>query len=420
MLEVAVSGVKRVLISAYACEPHKGSEPGVGWGWVKQITKFAEAWVITRKNNREVIEEELERNPDPNLHFIYVDLPKWMRFWKKRQRGVHVYYYFWQIAIYFVVRKVHIRKHFHLSHHLTFVNSWLPSFLFLLPIPFIWGPIGQHPKIPIIFLKYFGLRVTIYELIRTFSKKIFFHFDPFLHLCFRKAEAIIIINQHILGKNDKKYKQKTYTTPAIAIDHWFTKKDKSYTKKYLTILSVGNLLYWKGFYLTISAFGELSNRLPDSKLILIGDGKERNQLEKMVKSQGIYNRVLFAGKLLRDKVLEYMSQCDIFLYPSFEGGGMVVLEAMASGRPIVSLAYGGPGEMITEECGIKVKPITPMQTIKDLADALLKLAKEPDLRKKMGEAGKRRVEDYYNWDKKGEFIKRLYHSVLNNENIVHP
>jgi hypothetical protein len=78
----------KVLISAYACEPHKGSEPGVGWNWAKQIAKFAEVWVITRANNREVIEEELKRSPEPNLHFIYVDLPKWMRFWKKKQRGV--------------------------------------------------------------------------------------------------------------------------------------------------------------------------------------------------------------------------------------------------------------------------------------------------------------------------------------------
>ena len=73
----------KVLISAYACEPHKGSEPGVGWNWARQIAEFAEVWVITRANNREIIEEEFKRNPVSNLHFIYVDLPKSLRFWKK-------------------------------------------------------------------------------------------------------------------------------------------------------------------------------------------------------------------------------------------------------------------------------------------------------------------------------------------------
>jgi len=69
-----------VLISAYTCEPHKGSEPWVGWNWSRQIAKFAEAWVIIRANNGDVIEEELKKNPVPNMHFVYVDLPKRMRF----------------------------------------------------------------------------------------------------------------------------------------------------------------------------------------------------------------------------------------------------------------------------------------------------------------------------------------------------
>ena len=52
----------KILISAYACEPDKGSEPGVGWNWAKQISRFHEVWVITRKNNRPSIEKELEEN----------------------------------------------------------------------------------------------------------------------------------------------------------------------------------------------------------------------------------------------------------------------------------------------------------------------------------------------------------------------
>ena len=72
----------RILLSAYACEPEKGSEQGVGWGWVGVISKFAEVWVVTRANNEEITKAYLRENPNPNLHFIYVDLPGWMRFWK--------------------------------------------------------------------------------------------------------------------------------------------------------------------------------------------------------------------------------------------------------------------------------------------------------------------------------------------------
>ena len=58
----------KVLLSAYACEPNKGSEPGTGWNWLKQIARFNEIWVITRANNRESIESALENEPMPNVH----------------------------------------------------------------------------------------------------------------------------------------------------------------------------------------------------------------------------------------------------------------------------------------------------------------------------------------------------------------
>src|SRR6266511_405878 len=91
----------KVLISVYACEPDKGSEPGVGWNWVKQIARFHEVWAITRANNRDPIERELAKQPMPNVRWVYFDLPKWSRFWKKGPRGVHLYYYLWQIGAYF-------------------------------------------------------------------------------------------------------------------------------------------------------------------------------------------------------------------------------------------------------------------------------------------------------------------------------
>jgi len=90
----------KVLISAYACEPDKGSEPGVGWNWGKQIAKFAEVWVITRSNNRESIERELHKNPVSNIHFVYYDVPKLLGFWKKKTRGLYPYYILWQIGAY--------------------------------------------------------------------------------------------------------------------------------------------------------------------------------------------------------------------------------------------------------------------------------------------------------------------------------
>src|ERR1700737_2271302 len=119
----------RILVSAYACQPGKGSEQGVGWNWVRQIATTHEVWVITRAKNCTPVERELARHPMPNAHFAYFDLPRWARFWKKGSRGMHLYYYLWQFAAYLFARRLHREIGFDVVHHVTFVNYWMPSFL---------------------------------------------------------------------------------------------------------------------------------------------------------------------------------------------------------------------------------------------------------------------------------------------------
>ncbi len=121
---------KKVLISAYACEPGMGSEGGVGWNFVCQLAAKHDLWVLTRANNQEVIEADA----DPavaGVNFVYVDLPRWLRFWKKGKRGHQLYYILWQIWILFATRKLRRELSFDLIHHITFGRYWIPSLLAL-------------------------------------------------------------------------------------------------------------------------------------------------------------------------------------------------------------------------------------------------------------------------------------------------
>src|SRR5712672_875198 len=160
----------RVLLSAYACEPEKGSEPAVGWMWVQQIARFHQVWVITRANNRMPIEKSLSKQPLPNVHWVYFDLPRWASFWKRKQRGVHIYYYLWQLAIYFVARKLHRKTAFDIVHHITLGQYWVPSFLALLPVPFFWGPGGGGESAPWTFWWGFSSVGKLYELVRNLAR----------------------------------------------------------------------------------------------------------------------------------------------------------------------------------------------------------------------------------------------------------
>src|SRR5437764_2674382 len=160
----------RVLASAYSCEPNKGSEPGVGWNWVLQIAKFSDVWVLTRTANRQAIEQELLVNPTPNVRWIFLDLPRWARLWKRGNRGVHLYYFLWQIQAYLTARRLHRVVRFDIAHHLTFVNYWLPSFLPLLPVKFIWGPVGGGESAPRAFRQQLSIRAKLYEYARDFAR----------------------------------------------------------------------------------------------------------------------------------------------------------------------------------------------------------------------------------------------------------
>ena len=86
-----------VSISAYACDPAKGSERSVEWSEVRAVSRSHEVRVITRPRNRRSIEAALKLQPVPATHWVYCDLRRWAWFWKKGVRGIHTFYYFWQL-----------------------------------------------------------------------------------------------------------------------------------------------------------------------------------------------------------------------------------------------------------------------------------------------------------------------------------
>jgi glycosyltransferase involved in cell wall biosynthesis len=122
--------------------------------------------------------------------------------------------------------------------------------------------------------------------------------------------------------------------------------------------------------------------------------------------------VTFWGVIPRWQVLEKLAECDVLLHPSLhDSGGWVCLEAMAAGRPVVCLDLGGPALQVTEDTGIKVPATSPEQVVSDLAAAMMQLAEDPDLRIRLGVAARQRVQEHFNWDKKGLFMAKLYQSL---------
>ena len=405
----------KVLVSAYACEPDKGSEPGVGWNWVRQIARFHDVWVITRANNREPIERALEKEPMPNIHWVYFDLPRWVRFWKKGQRGVHLYYYLWQIGAYFEGKRLHKEADFDVVHHITFGNYWMPSFLSLLPVPFVWGPVGGAESAPRAFYKTFSFRGKTYEWLRDMARWIG-EKDPFVCLNIKRADITLAKAREtaerlqLLGVK----RVQIFLESGIADGELIRLTAIPFhNSNPFRLISIGRLIHWKGFHLGLIAFAQFQKKFPASEYWFIGDGPEVRNLKRIARRFGMMEKVQFFGNLARWQVLGKLTECDVLVHPSLhDSGGWVCVEAMAVGRPVICLDLGGPALQVTEEVGFKVPAITPEQTVNELEQAMLQLAYDTVLRRSMGEAARQRVKKYFDWDKKGECIKEVYQRVL--------
>ena len=386
----------------------------MGWNWAAQIARFHEVWVITRANNRGSIEKSLAKRPLPNVHWVYFDLPRWARFWKKGDRGLHIYYYLWQLGAYFVAKKLHREVGFDLVHHVTFVSYWMPSFLALLPVPFVWGPVGGGESVPRAFWPCIGLRGRRYEILRDLAQGLG-QLDPFVRLTARRA-AITFVTTHdtearinLIGCR----RAAVYSGIGLpAEDIQRLDKIPNHPGDPFRLLGVGGLFHWKGFELALRSFALFNKRFPNSEYWIIGDGPGRKRLHKLACELHVAGKVIFWGLLPRSEVLEKLAQCDALVHSSLhDSGGWVCLEAMAAARPVICLNLGGPAFHVTDETGIKVPATSPQQAVSDLAAAMLRLAQDPALRLRLGQAGRRRVAAQFHWDQKGIFMARIYEAV---------
>lgn len=412
----------KVLISAYACEPDKGSEPGVGWNWVQQITRSHEAWIITRENNRDSIHRAMADSQIPNAHFIYVDLPAWARFWKRGSRGARLYYYLWQIRAYFSGRKLNQKVQFDLGHHVTFVNDWMPSFLCLLPFPFVWGPVGGSThRAPVSFWREFGFRGFLYEIARTFGILVGRYLDPFVWMTRNRASVIIAMSEGAVSGFPASVRNKVLPIGNVGFSigelpeylQAVAKPAATNDSHTPIVFTAGRLVHWKGYSVLLKSCAAYRKAGHTLQLKIGGTGPDEARLRRLAKKLGIDDCVTFLGRLPdRDAVFDQLNSCDIFVMPTFHDGPPVVfLEAMAVGKPVICLDLGGPSEIITSECGVKLAVISLSQVINDLAEAINRLGSDAELRGRLGAAARERIRSNFNWEKKGDTVASIYQSL---------
>jgi glycosyltransferase involved in cell wall biosynthesis len=401
----------KILLSAYACEPGRGSEGEIGWRLVLNLASRHELWVITRANLRPVHDAAFRETPrPPSLHFVYFDLPWILRFYKRGNRFFLIYYYLWQFGV--AVRAWKLRgQNFDLLHHLIGGMDWMPSGLALCKGPLLWGPVGSentHPRmrrhLPLCSRIIDSARVTVRSIMRTF--------DPFVRLTGMRASVVLSHTPETMpARFAPKLRPFTQTgiqnSPELA-----RQKGRLDRSGPLKLVFAGELKDWKGARLALQAALQFFERDAEATLLVIGDGPLRAELEKTARSHPQSGRVTFAGRLPMPALLDALYAADVFLYPSFHHGlATVVLQAMLTGLPLVCIEGDAIARTIGGAAGIAVPLTADRDPVKDIAAALEELAQDEPRRLKLAAAARATALKDYDYDRLAERLHEVYLEV---------
>lgn len=411
---------KTFLVSAYGCEPFRGSEAGVGWNWILQMARCCDLHVIARSNDKKKIELNLPQDLSEHIVFHYYDCSFLMRF-KHGNRGLYFYYFFWQLGILRIAKE--IIRHYQIDYtmHLTFGSYWMPTFLPFLQKPFIYGPMGGGDVVPISLMAALPFkeklnRLLAIALVRTS------YLNPLVVFPCKKASVILCRTENNRLVIPKRYRHKARIILETAIedeviDYGVNNHSRIKDSANVKIIMSGRLIPLKNVEMGLRAFASVHKVMPNVELCIVGDGPCMGNLRKSAAKLGLAELVTFAGRLERKEALFQMRNSDIFLFPSLkEGGSWALLEGMSVGLPVVCLDWTGMHDIMTPECGFMISPGTYKQTLASMTEALSLLVSDSQLRRQMGNAAHMRVASCFRWESKGQFFKDLMSELERQDN----
>lgn len=410
----------RVLVEAYACEPGSGSEPGIGWNWALQAARHGhEVTIITRANNRTAIESGLAETPVANLRFHYVDLSRPFLDLKRRfgYFGLNAYYYFWQIRVAVIARKLHAECPFDLVHHVTFCNDWMPSGLALVDAPFIWGPVGGSTHLmPEEMKRSLPRSFRRYESSRQLFQTTLSRFDPWVALTRHRAALILTYSKEALAGVPLRHRGKARSIVHVGVrdSDILGARDAMPPATPFTVVSGGRLVHWKGFDLLVEGFARfVRGSGADARLVLTGDGPYRGVLERYVRLHSLEDRVRFLGRLpSREDVYEVLATGHLYALPTLRDGPPVaIVEAMLAAKPVLCLDLGATRELVPTCAGLKIAQGSREEMTESIATALAWGHDHIAELHAMGQRARDHVLAVHEWGRIGDEVEQIYQRI---------
>jgi glycosyltransferase involved in cell wall biosynthesis len=232
---------------------------------------------------------------------------------------------------------------------------------------------------------------------------------------FKKADAIFATSRYLASAAQQYTDKSILISPfGVNLDRFNCDRINKKQKDKDDLIVIGTVKTLEPIYgidILIKAYKILKEKNPtiNMKLLIVGEGNERQNLAKLVKDLSLEKSVEFTGYIPPSKIANYFSQIDIFANLSRrESFGVSVLEAMACHIPVVATSVGGLKEIVSGECGFLVPP----DNITDTVKALEKLAAGSELRSEFGKKGRLRVQKYYDWNRNISDVISVYNKYI--------
>ncbi|MGD9299684.1 MAG: glycosyltransferase family 4 protein [Thiohalocapsa sp.] len=416
-------------MSAYQCGPGMGSVSQIGWEWYSRTAARVPVTLLTHVRNRKAL--EARGAPLAGSEIIYVDT-EWFagplyRFAKKLFPNSEHAVFLLSSLDFYVYDSAALRlakqrqkastgakadRIWDLVHCPTPVSPSAATVLHRLGLPTVLGPVNGGLRSPEHFPEFMRQDSSWLYPLRNLGRLV----DAWRGST-RRAARVLVATESTRAWYARNRSVKCQFMLENAVDlslfpvqPWPGAPDPA---RPLRVLFVGRLLPFKAVPLLLRAVRQSRDDGIAVEVTVVGDGPMREPWTREAGELGLADAVQFVGQQPLAAVSGYMADAHVFCLPSVrESGGAVLLEAMASARPVIAVDYGGPAEIVDDEVGRKVPATGNEAAIAGIRDALQDLSRDPDAWRRRGEAGRARVERQYSWDAKVDAAVELYRKLV--------
>ncbi len=403
----------RVVIVAEHASARFGGEAILPLHWFRELRgRGIEAWLVVHARTRAELEVVFAKDR-ARLHFVpdtWVNKLLW-RLGRVLPHQLdlvtfgalsHVYT---QARARRIVRRLIATERANVVHQPIPVSPKEPSLMVGLGVPVVIGPMNGNMHWPKAFahlesrfarLALRASRLVAGLLNRVFPGKL-------------RADVLLVANERTRAGLPGGVRGHVRVLPENGVDlSLWQSRPRTPHDGPLRVAFLGRLSAVKGLPYLLQALAQ-TIATAAVHLEILGDGEERARLEALARSLQVTDHVTFAGWLTQPQAAARLAAADALVLPSLrECGGAVMLEAMGLGLPVIATAWGGPLDYVDATTGILVPPIDEATFVQGLADAMLRLARDADLRGRLGAAGRARVERDFDWARKTDAMLAIY------------